>query len=305
MPGASHSIMPSESQAETIFRKLELRTRRLVEEQLAGEFRSTFKGRGTEFDELRPYSPGDEVRSIDWNVTARTGIPHTKRSVEERELLVHLLIDISASTRVGNSGEDSKSAAAAEIAGMLAWSAIRANDRVGLTLFSDRIEHSIRPGKGPSQVRRILRGVVGHAAAGTATDVAAALDHLGHMAHRPCLVFLLSDFLCPDFHDALAATCRRHDVVAITLRDACEAALPDAGTIRMQDAETGLIRLVDTGNPAFRAAHAARQAERHATLQRDFENCGADHFLVEIGDDYGDRLHTFLKHRQQGRRRDA
>lgn len=293
--------MPDESQTEAIFRKLEVRTRRLVEEQLAGEFLSAFKGRGTEFDELRPYTPGDEIHSIDWNVTARTGIPHTKRSIEERELVVHLLVDISASADTGSSGS-SKREAAAEIAGMLAWSAIRANDRVGLCLFSHRIEHTIRPGKGSAQAMRILADILHHPAQERGTDVASALDHLNRIAHRPCLAFLLSDFLCPDFSDALSAASFHHDLVGITIRDACESALPDAGTIRMQDTETGLIRLVETGNPKLRAAHTNEQAKRDKLLHRSFEDCGADHIRVRVGDDYGDAIHAFLKSRQPGGR---
>ena len=297
--------MSPESHPEAIFRELELRTRRLVEEQLAGEFRSAFKGRGSEFDELRPYTPGDEVRSIDWNVTARTGIPHSKRSIEERELVVHLLVDISASTHTSSSRGGMKREAAAEIAGMLAWSAIRANHRVGLTLFSDRIEHSIGPGRGSPQLQRILSDILQHAAAGTGTDLAVALEHLGRMAHRPSLVFLLSDFLCRNFHDALAAACRRHDIVAVMLRNSWESALPDAGTVRMQDAETGHIRIVETGNPAVREAYRNQQAISDAALHRDFENCGADHFLIEVGDNYGDKLHGFLKDRQHRKLRNA
>lgn len=290
--------MPDESQTAAIFRKLEVRSRRLVEEQLAGEFLSAFKGRGTEFVELRPYTPGDEIRSIDWNVTARTGIPHVKRSIEERELVVHLLVDISASTDTG-SESSSKRQAAAEVAGMLAWSAIRANDRVGLTLFSNRIEHSIRPGKGSAQVMRILDDILHFPAQEPGTDVVSALDHLGRIAQRPCLAFLLSDFFCPDFSDALAATSRHHDLVGITIRDASESVLPDAGTIRMQDTETGIIRLVETGNSQLRAAHTKEQARRDSLLHRNFEDCGADHILIRVGDDYGDTIHAFLKGRQQ------
>jgi len=293
--------MLAEPQNDAIFRTLEVRTRRLVEEQIAGEFLSAFKGRGTEFEEVRAYSPGDEVRSMDWNVTARTGVPHTKRSVEERELVVHLFVDISASVDARTEGT-SKREAAAEIAGMLAWSAIRANDRVGLTLFSDRIEHSVRPGKGSAQVMRILSDTLRHPAKNSGTNLGAALDHLCRIAHRPCLAFLLSDFLCPGFADALGGSALHHDLVGITIRHACESALPDSGTVRMRDSETGHTCLMGTGDPAFRTAFAEEQGMGNRLLHQSFEDAGADHFYVQVGEDYGDRLHTFLKTRQQRKR---
>src|SRR5499433_1260478 len=199
-------------------RKIQIRTSHLVTDLFGGQYQSVFKGRGIEFAEVRLYQPGDEVRTIDWNVTARTGVPHVKRFAEERELTVMLLVDASASTLFG-SRRQTKQALAAELGALLAFSAITNNDKVGLVMFTDRIELALPPRKGTRHVLRVIREILSRAPAGRGTDVAAALEHVRHVTKRRCVVFLVSDFLTPGWRRALRVAARRHDVVAVVLED--------------------------------------------------------------------------------------
>ena len=280
-----------------------MRSRRRVEEQLAGDYLSGFKGRGTEFEEVRPYAPGDEIRSIDWNVTARTGVPHTKRSIEERELIIHILVDISHSSDFGSTGE-SKRQAAAELAAMFAWSAIKANDRVALTLFSDQIEASLPPGKGTVQVMRILDDTLHYPCRGKGTDLNVALDHLARTAKRHCVALILSDFLSPDFRDSLTGVSYLHDLIAMEIRDPSEKNLPAAGLVRLRDNESEKLRVVDTSDPSVQYDLTHHESSKSTRFDQLFSELSIDHFLVELGDDYGDPLQAFFrarKHRQGGR----
>ena len=218
-------------------RKIQIRTSHLVSDLFAGEYHSVFKGRGMEFAEVRQYQPGDEVRTIDWNVTARTGEPYVKRFTEERELTVMLLVDASGSTRFG-SVRQFKQELAAEIAALLAFSAITNNDKVGLVIFTDRIELAVPPRKGTRHVLRVIREILNHVPRGRGTDIPLALDHLEKVVRRRSVAFVLSDFLAPDLPRPLRVANRRHDLVAVVLEDPRELTLPDVGMLALEDAET-------------------------------------------------------------------
>ena len=279
-------------------RKIQIRTSHLVTDLFAGQYHSVFKGRGMEFAEVRLYQPGDEVRTIDWNVTARTGVPHVKRYAEERELTVMLLVDASASTRFG-SVRQTKSALAAELAALFAWSAITNNDKVGLLIFSDRIELALRPRKGTHHVLRVIREVLSLRPAGTGTDIAAALEHLNRVTTRRCVVFLVSDFLDAGCARALRAAARRHDLVAVVLDDPRERELPDVGLVALEEAETGARYVVDTGDRRVREAFAARAAAARA--ERDRMLRAADVDAIGIGTDrpYTEALLRFFRMRER------
>jgi len=285
-------------------RFIQIFTRRAVNDVLAGEYQSVFKGQGMEFDEVREYQPGDDVRAIDWNVTARHGHPFVKRYVEERELTVLLAVDISASGAFGTVAKQ-KSEAAAELCALLAFSAIKNNDKVGLLLFSDRIEKFIPPRKGGSHVLRIIREVLGYQAEGRGTDIAQALEYLGRVAHKRGVVFLLSDFLAPDFRKPLGYLARRHDVIAISIADRHEQTLPAMGLVELTDAETGATRLVDTSDARFRARYHQEARLRQQRLERLFGSLAVDHIPVVLvageGREVGhvDELVRFFKRRER------
>lgn len=293
---------PSELARQIRF--IQIYTRRVVDDILAGEYQSVFKGRGMEFDEVREYQPGDDVRLIDWNVTARSGHPFVKRYVEERELTVLLAVDISASGSFG-SVRKRKSEVAAELCSLLAFSAIRNNDKVGLLLFSQQVERFIPPRKGASHVLRIIREVLGFQPQGQGTDIGLALDYLGRVLHKRAVVFLLSDFLAADFAKPLGLLARRHDLIGISITDRRELALPSLGLLHLVDAESGRTRLVDTADSAFRAAHAARDRARRQGLARLFGAHGVDHIPIVIRAGEGrelahvDELVRFFKQRER------
>src|SRR5437016_6890483 len=231
----------SRSGAEEILKKirgLEIKTRALVETAFAGDYHSVFKGRGMNFEEVREYQPGDEIRAIDWNVTARLGSPFVKKFTEERELTVMLIVDVSASGNFGSTSQ-SKRELAAEVACLLAFSAIRNNDKVGLLLFTDRVELFIPPKKGRSHTLRIIREILFFEPQGRGTEPGLALDYLNKIVTRRAVVFFISDFQAPDFSRALAVSGRRHDFVAIQIQDERERSLPNVGIITLEDAETG------------------------------------------------------------------
>src|SRR5512135_2086375 len=232
-------------------RKIQIRTSHLVSDLFAGQYQSVFKGHGMEFAEVRQYHPGDDVRTIDWNVTARTGAPHVKRYVEERELTVMLLVDASASTHFGTVRQ-LKSEMAAELAALFAFSAITNNDKVGLLMFSDHVELALPPKKGTRHVLRVIREVLSFVPQDRGTDIAAALEHLNHVTKRRCVTFIISDFLDAGARLALKIANRRHDVIAVVLDDPRDLTLPDVGLIELQDAETGDRIIVDTGDTRVR-----------------------------------------------------
>jgi uncharacterized protein (DUF58 family) len=248
-------------------RRLQLRARRAVEDPLGGAYRSVFKGTGIAFEEVREYQPGDEIRSIDWNVTARTGHPFIKRYVEERELTVLFLMDGSASMTLG-SAEQSKRDVVAEIAALLALCAIGNNDKVGLVQVTDEVEHFVPPRKGSRHALRLIRDLFVHAPKKRGTNLQAGLDFLNKILHRRALLFVFSDFLDVGYEKAMQRTARRHDVVAVKIRDAHEEALPDVGLLEIQDAETGQAAWIDTSRADFPHAYQAMNRQRQEFFQQ-------------------------------------
>jgi uncharacterized protein (DUF58 family) len=279
-------------------RRLQLKARRAVEDLLGGEYHSVFRGTGISFEEVRAYQPGDDVRSIDWNVTARMNQPFVKRYVEERERTVLLAIDISGSLAFGT-GRQSKREVAAELAAVLAFSAISNNDRVGLMQLSDHIEHYLPPRKGPRHVLRLIRDVLFFEPTRRGTALAEGLDYLNRVLRRKAIVFLFSDFLDRQFERALRRTARRHELVAIRLSDPREEELPAVGLVELEDAETGARLLVDTDSDELRASYRAAAADRLAALRKVMRSAGVD--LIEASTDglHLDALVKFFRMRER------
>jgi uncharacterized protein (DUF58 family) len=245
-------------------RRLQLRARRAVQTLLGGEYHSTFKGSGLSFEEVREYQPGDDIRGIDWNVTARMGVPFIKRYVEERELSIILAVDVSASQRFGT-GLQAKRVVAAELAALIAFCAISNNDRVGLLAFTDQVERSITPNKGTRHVLRLLRDILFFEPAHKGTHLTTGLEHLNKVQHRRAIVFLLSDFLAhDDYSELFRRVAKKHDLIAVRIADPRELSWPDVGLVQTEDSETGEQVLIDTSSRAFRESFAAeREAERN------------------------------------------
>ena len=281
-------------------RRIEIRTRRLVDEVFSGEYHSVFKGTGMEFREVREYVPGDDVRTIDWNVTARTGDPFVKIFEEERELTVVLCVDMSRSGWFG-SGERNKVEVAAELCGVLAFAAIANKDKVGLVLFSDRVEKFIPPAKGKSHVLRLIRELLTFVPEGHGTDLNEPLRLLGSVLKRKATVFLVSDFWAGDFTRSLAILGRRHDVVAVRVRDPRETDLPPVGLVRWVDAESGREFTVDTSSGATRSALQARAGRHDEALERGLAAHGVDLVDVDATASYVEPLRRFFLARE-GRR---
>ena len=279
-------------------RFIQIHTKRAVNDVLAGEYHSVFKGRGMEFDEVREYTPGDEIRTIDWNVTARTGQPYVKRYVEERELTVLFVVDLSASGTFGTR-EKLKNEVAAEMCALLSFSAIKNNDKVGLIIFTDIIELYIPPGKGTSHVLRLIRDLLNFKPRQTRTDIAQALDYLGRITHRKAVVFLVSDFLAEGYERPLGIVARRHDVIAISITDPRERELPKVGLIELEDAETGEIVVVDSSSFLVRRQYEAIARERAERLAESFRSSGVDHIPVLTGRDYVRDLVRFFRVRER------
>jgi uncharacterized protein (DUF58 family) len=277
-------------------RQIELRTVRLVEELMAGQYHSVFKGRGMDFDEVREYQPGDEVRRIDWNVTARTGVAHIKKYIEEREMTVMVLIDASASGGTGSVAQ-SKRELAAELAAVLAFSAIRNNDKVGALLFTDGAEKYIRPGKGRLHVLRLISEVLTYRPASLGTNLTKALHHINRAVRRRALVFLISDFMDSGFERALKVTRQKHDLIAVPIVDASELELPNVGWIAFEDAETGRVLEFNTGNAKDRAAFARVAQERVSGLRRLFRRSGLDTIEAQTDQPYLRALMQFFENR--------
>ena len=283
--------------------KIRILTNRLIDDQLSGDYHSTFKGQGVEFDEVRPYIAGDDVRSIDWNVTARTGVPYIKRFSEERELTILFMVDVSGSQSYG-SVTRSKAELAAEVTALLALTAIRNQDKIGLVLFSDRIVKYIPPRKGSGSVMRLVREVLAaEDDAEGGTDIAAALKFLNGVQKRRAVVFLVSDFLQPsaDYERLLRATSRHHDMVCVPVSDPAEAELPDVGLVELEDPETGCLELVDTSDASVRRAFAARAAEEREEQTRFFRRSGIDTLAVATDRPYIDGVRALFKRRARKR----
>lgn len=283
-------------------RRIELRTRGLVNSRFTGEYHSVFKGMGMEFAEVREYQPGDEVRTIDWNVSARMRKLFVKRFVEERELTVLLLVDTSGSSRGGAVDQD-KQGMAAELAAVLALTATRNNDRVGLLLHSDRVEHVVPPKKGRRHALRLVRDVLAARAQQRATDLGAACDYAARLLPHRSIVFVVSDFVSPDYERPLTRLSRRHDVVAVVLDDPGERELPNVGVARLVDAESGALAEVDTSDPTVRARYAAMlRAEREAR-QALLRRLGVDEVTVPLESGYVDAMLRFFRTRETRARR--
>jgi len=295
-------------QAREIMKKvraIEIRTNRLVNDSLAGQYHSVFKGRGMDFDEVREYTPGDEVRSIDWNVTARAGHPFVKKFTEERELTILLMVDMSASGNFG-SGTQSKRQMAAELASVLAFSAIRNSDKVGLLLFSDQIEQYIPPKKGRQHVLRVIREILFFEPHSRGTDLVRALDFANQITSRRAIMFLISDFELPnqeqalnDVRRALRLASRRHDVVGMHIHDLRESELPDVGQLAIEDAETGELIELNTGDPRVRARFAELAEARVENLRRALASEGVDSPKLDTRESYEPALRSFFKNRER------
>lgn len=308
-------------------REIQVRTGRQVADVLAGEYVSVFKGRGMEFDEVRPYVPGDDVRTIDWNVTARMGEPYIKRYVEERQLTLMLMADVSASQDFGSVNR-SKREATAELCALLAFSATRNDDKVGLALFHSELEQYIPPRKGQKHALRVVREVLAHGDANgeqqerrktsvlanlrsrfmagrsprtprESTDIGFALEFFMQVTKRRTICFVVSDFLDDDFDKAMVAANRKHDVIAVLVTDPNELEMPDVGLVALRDAESGQTRLVDTSSRAFRAEVEERGAARVRDLARRFAAVGIDFIHVDAAGDVIDPLVRFFRMRER------
>jgi uncharacterized protein (DUF58 family) len=280
-------------------RRIEIRTSSIVNDVFAGHYRSVFKGQGMEFEEVREYAPGDDIRSIDWNVTARMGYPFIKKFREERELTMMLMVDVSASHNFGSSTQLKKDLAA-ELAAVLAFSATRNNDRVGLILFTDEVELYVPPAKGVSHVLRIIREVLYFDPHHKQTRLEPAIDFLNHVTTRRTTTFLISDFIFPDdCRKPLAITRRRHDLVGVLVGDKREIAWPRAGVVEWCDAETGESHLVDTSHSATRRMLEQYQSGRRTELLADLRRSGVDAIEVFAGEDYERELIKFFRMRER------
>lgn len=287
-------------------RQVEVRTNRLVNDTLAGDYHSVFRGRGMNFDEVREYVPGDDIRAIDWNVTARTGVPHVKKFTEERELTIMLLIDVSASGEFG-SGPGSKRELMAELGAILAFSARRNNDRVGLILFSDFVELYIPPKKGRSHILRVIREILFFQPQRRQTDLLSPLDFVNRVAKRSWVTFLISDFCLPgDFDDTLARlqpklsiTNRRHDLIAVLVSDPRDIELPDVGVLTLEDAESGAQVEIDTSDSAVRRGYGELAAGRREALIPALRGAGLDLLDLSTDQPYLPALLGFFRARQR------
>lgn len=279
-------------------RQIEIRTRHLVNDVFSGEYQSVFKGRGMEFSEVREYEPGDEIRSIDWNVTSRLGRPYVKRYIEERELTVILMVDVSASGNFGTVNQ-MKSEVAVEICALLAYAAIKNNDRVGLLMFTDQIEKFIPPKKGRTHILRVIREVLYSRPKNNGTDIAHALDYLNRLLTRRCIVFIISDFLSTDYIKPLRVASKRHDVVAVTITDPKEVILPNIGLLELEDTESGEKVLVDTSNEEWRSQFVDYNKAIRNDRDHQFRITGVDAIDIRTDQPYIDPLLQFFKLRER------
>ena len=283
-------------------RRLEIRTRRLVEESLAGSYHSVFRGRGMEFAEVREYDRGDDVRTIDWNVSARMGHPYVKQFTEERELTVVLAIDVSGSERFGT-GSETKMAVAAEVSALLAFSALRNGDRVGALLFTDRIERFVPPRKGREHGLRVLREVLAPEVEGRGTDLAGALRYLRNVVPKRAVVFLVSDFLDDGWETTLRTVGRKHDIVGLAIVDPREWELPATGLVAVEDPESGALGLIDAGSRRVREAYAVRGERRRAEVKEAARRSGVDFLELSTGQPWEASLVAFFRERARRARR--
>lgn len=286
------------TEARRAIRRIQLHTRRTVNDVLAGHYHSVFKGRGMEFADVREYTPGDDLRMIDWNVTARMGHPFVKQFQEERELTVMLVVDASASHRFGT-GARFKQEVAAELAALLAYAAIQNNDKVGLVIAADQPELTIAPKKGRGHVYRVIRSILQFEPEGRGTNLPAALEYLNKITHRRTVTFIISDFLTDGYERALRVANRRHDLVALALHDPREVQLPQAGLVLLEDAETGDLRIVDTASAHTRREFATTNAARIQALRDRLRSLNVDHVVIDSTESYVLPLIQFFHMREQ------
>ena len=278
-------------------RQVEIKTRGLVNQIFSGEYHSVFKGRGMEFSEVREYQFGDDIRQIDWNVSARFDRPFVKIFEEERELTVMLLVDLSASGEFG-SAEQLKNEIAAEICAVLAFSAIKNNDKVGMVMFTDRIEKFVPPKKGRAHILRIIRELLSPSMSGTGTNIRGALEYFNHVSKKRTIAFLISDFIDDGYEKILGIVARRHDVIAVQISDPREETLPDVGLMYIRDAETGQHRWVDTGNRSTRATFAKYWDARRADRKNVFVRSRVDAIPIRIDRPYIKPIVDFFRLRE-------
>ncbi|MCZ6816282.1 MAG: DUF58 domain-containing protein [Planctomycetota bacterium] len=278
-------------------RRIQIRTSHMANDMLAGQYHSAFKGRGMEFEEVREYSAGDDVRTIDWNVTARQGRPFVKRFREERELTVMLLVDVSGSQAFGTAGQ-LKRDLATEVGATLAFSAIKNNDKVGLIGFSDRIEKYVKPDQGTRHVLRVIRELLTMEATGNGTDVAAALDHLNRVLTRRAVVFLISDFQDTGYEQALRIARRRHDLIPVVITDPREVEFPKVRFIELVDAETGEHVTLDSSSAVFRREYTRRARAAAIERQRLFRTMKADPIELTTGQSFVEPLTRYFRARK-------
>ena len=275
-------------------RRIQITTSRMVTDVFAGQYQSVFKGRGIEFYEVREYLPGDDIRTIDWNVTARMGHPYIKKFVEERELTVMLLLDVSMSCQFG-SVRQTKSQLAAELCSLLALSAINNNDKVGIIIFTDRIEKFIAPRKGLKHVLRVLREALYFNPTGKGTDISLALEYLNRVSKRKTISFIISDFFAPDYKKLLSVSNKRHDMVAISITDPREIDLPDVGIIKLADAESGKSFFIDSSNPLFRRRYTESALNRIEQRRKLLRSINVDNIDIRTDIPYEKELVKFFK----------
>lgn len=280
-------------------RQIEIYTSKMVDASFAGQYESVFKGRGMEFDEVREYTPGDDIRAIDWNVTARTGRPYIKRFVEEREMTIIFAVDLSASGDFGTVNK-AKNELAAEFCAVMAFAAAKNNDKVGLLIFSDQIELYIPPKKGISHMLRLVRELLYFKMPKRKTDISQALDYLARVVRKRATVFLVSDFIEADFKKPLSLLNKRHDVIAVSVRDRAEIALPNVGLIEISDAETGEVTLVDTSSRQFRNKYSNTSAQRFDDLKNMLRTINVDCINISTDKPYIQDLVRFfhMRHRR-------
>lgn len=279
-------------------RRIEIRTKKLVNDLFSGEYHSTFKGQGIEFEEVRQYEPGDDIRLIDWNVTARAGHPFIKKFKEERELSVVLLVDASSSGQFGTK-ERFKSETAAELCALLAFSAIKNNDKVGMIIFTDTIERFVPPKKGRGHVLRLIRDILYFKPKGTGTNITGALEYFNRVIKRKSVVFLISDFLSDGYLKPLQIASNRHDIIAIKVTDPREAKFENVGLLELEDVETGEIYVIDTGSSAFRKEFASRANEDLVQMKRNFRMIDLDFIPIRTDESYINPLIKFFKKREK------
>jgi uncharacterized protein (DUF58 family) len=289
-------MMPRELLSQ--IRRIEIRTNRMVNDILAGEYHSVFKGQGVKFEEVREYQHGDDIRTIDWNVTARMGIPFVKRYREERELTVMLMVDASSSNMFGTA-EKMKGELAVELSAVLAFSAIKNNDRVGLILFTDKVEKFIPPKKGKKHVLRLIRDLLTFEPTGGSTDIKSALDYMGKILTRKSVVFLLSDFMNQNYEDSLRVVNKKHDLITISITDPREVEMPPIGFLELEDAETGEIIVIDTFDASIRQRFSDTAAADLNKMTLNFKRMKVDHVPVRTDQSYIDPLVRFFKKRAQ------